>query len=325
MKIERDNIQFEPAVFHCDVEGLDTQKVYVMNGGGQGDYLLEKGGKPLQLINVREGQMARDLQVENKFRVPAGVSARLLICNHTASRHPFYTHTINHIILEEGAHLEVLIMQNEHNASQHILETRVEQARNSSFSCTAATLYGGVIDNRFTAELKGEGACCELNGIFLADGTQKVTNTVRVHHAAPHCSSRQLFKGILDERSIGYFNGHVLVDKGAQKTEAFQSNHNILLTHTAKMFTQPQLEIYADDVKCSHGATIGRIDENALFYLRSRGVSLPEARHLQQFAFAHDVIDRITIDLLRERIASLVEMRLRGELLPCEDCACHCC
>ncbi len=325
MKIENDNLKLASPVFHCDVEGLDTEKVYVMNGNSKGDYTLQSNDKPLQIINVREGATSRDVQIENSFTVPAGVSARLLICNHTASTHQFYTNTLNHIHLAEGAALEVLIMQNEHNASQHTSTMKVMQRKNSSFVCNVATLYGGVIDNRFEVELKGEGANCELNGIFLADGSQRVSNTVHVHHAMPECRSRQLFKGILDDKATGYFNGHVLVDKGAQKTEALQANHNILLTHTAKMFTRPHLEIYADDVKCSHGATIGRIDENALFYLRSRGVSLPEARLLQQYAFAHDVIDRITINLLRERIAALVEMRLRGELLPCGDCACHCC
>ncbi len=311
--------------FYCEVKGLDTEKVYVTNGGKPGSYTLLSPNKPLQLINVRQGGQAREVQAQNTFTVPAHQSAGLLICNHTATYDQFYTTTLNHIYLEEGAQLRVLVMQNEHNGSQHFSTMQVEQGKNSRFTCTVATLYGGVVDNRFEVELQGEGAECELNGIFLSDKEQRVVNTVHVHHAAPKCRSIQLFKGVLNDSATGRFNGHILVDKGAQKTEAFQANHNLLLTHTAKMFTDPHLEIYADDVKCSHGATIGRIDENALFYLRSRGVSLAEARMLQQLAFAHDVIDRITIKPLRERIAALVEMRLRGDLLPCGDCACHCC
>ena len=311
--------------FHCEVEGLDTEKVYRMNGGKSGNYTLLSQDKPLQLISVREGTEAREVRFENNFTIPSGASAKIIICDHTASHHPFITHSFNNIRLEEGARLEILFMQNEHNRSEHRTLTTVEQGRNSYLSCTVATLYGGVVDNSFEVKLVGEGAVCELNGLYLSDQEQRVSNTAKVHHIVGGCLSRQLFKGILDEQAVGAFNGHILVDKGAQKTEAYQSNHNLLLTHTAKIFTQPHLEIYADDVKCSHGATVGRIDENALFYLRSRGVSLPEARHLQQFAFANDVLEKITVLPLRERTSALVEKRLRGELLPCADCARHCC
>ncbi len=323
--MKAESLQLRQHAFHCGVEGLDTEKVYVTNGGKPGNYTLSSPDKPFQLISVREGKQAREVHAQNTFTVPAHRSAGLLICNHTATYDQFYTTTLHRIHLEEGAQLKVLVMQNEHNGSQHVSTMQVEQAKNSRFICTVATLYGGVVDNRFDIELQGGGAECELNGLFLSDQAQRVENTVHVHHAVPGCRSRQLFKGILDNNATGRFNGHILVDKGAQKTEAFQANHNLLLTHTAKMFTNPHLEIYADDVKCSHGATIGRIDEHALFYLRSRGVSLAEARLLQQFAFAHDVIDRITLRPLRERIAALVEMRLRNDLLPCGDCACHCC
>jgi len=324
LRIENDNLKLAADVFHCEVEGLDTERVYMMNGGKSGNYTLLSQDKPLQLISVREGEV-REVCFENRFTIPAGASAKLIFCDHTASEHSFITHSFNNIYLEEGARLEMLFMQNEHNRSEHRTVTRVEQARNSYLSCTVATLYGGLVDNSFEVKLAGEGAVCELNGLYLSDSKQRINNTVKVHHAVGGCLSRQLFKGILDEQAVGSFRGHILVDKGAQKTEAYQANHNLLLTHTAKIFTQPHLEIYADDVKCSHGATVGRIDEHALFYLRSRGVSLPEARHLQQFAFANDVLEKITVAPLRERTSNLVEKRLRGELLPCADCAYHCC
>jgi Fe-S cluster assembly protein SufD len=325
LKVEHLKLRLATNIFHCEVEGLDTEKVYMMNGKKSGNYTLSSQDKPLQIISVREGAGAREASFENCFTVTAGTSAKIIICDHTATEHPFITQSINNIRLEEAARLEILFMQNEHNHSNHRTLTMVEQARNSFLLCTVATLYGGVVENNFEVKLAGEGAACELNGLYLSDKEQKVNNTLRIHHAVGGCTSRQLFKGILDEQAVGYFNGHIVVDKGAQKTAAYQANHSLLLTRTAKMFTRPHLEIYADDVKCSHGATIGRIDENALFYLRSRGVSLPEARHLQQFAFANDVLEKITVLPLRERTSALVEKRLRGELLPCADCTCHCC
>ena len=334
MKFDADSLKPIAYVFQCGVEDLAADKIYLLNGRtlqskDKGVVFTTQYGatdeKTMQLISVREGAEAREVTFENQFTIAAGTSAKIIICDHTASEHPFITQSINNIRLEEHAHLEILFMQNEHNRSEHRTITTVEQGSNSFFSCTVVTLYGGVVDNSFEVKLAGEGAACELNGLYLSDSKQRINNTVKVNHAVGECFSRQLFKGILDEQAVGFFNGHILVDKGAQKTEAYQANHSLLLTHTAKMFTQPHLEIYADDVKCSHGATIGRIDENALFYLRSRGVSLPEARHLQQFAFANDVLEKITVLPLRERTSALVEKRLRGELLPCADCTCHCC
>jgi Fe-S cluster assembly protein SufD len=281
--------------------------------------------RPVQIISVREGQAFPAAQVRNTVTVEAGASASLILCDHTTSEFAFVTETRNEFHLAEGARLHILMMQNEHNAATHTTTIKVRQAAHSVFSCTVVMLHGGTIENRFEVTLQGEQAECALNGLFLCDEAQRVTNTVQVRHAVSWCRSKQLFKGLLNDRATGYFNGHIHVDKDAQKTEAIQENHNILLAPAAKMYIQPHLEIYADDVKCTHGATIGRIDENALFYLRSRGIGLAEAQFLQQFAFAHDVIERITLPPLRERIADLVGKRLRGELHPCAGCARHCC
>ncbi|MDR2448342.1 MAG: Fe-S cluster assembly protein SufD [Prevotellaceae bacterium] len=321
--------------FYCDVPGLDTEKIYLMNGAGVGKNTGEQGvrldfnhsqtPKPIQIISVREGHAFPEVQVRNTVTVEAGVSASLILCDHTTSDFAFVTETWNEFHLAEGAQLRILMMQNEHNTSTHTTNIKVQQEKHSFFSCTLITLHGGTIENRFEVTLQGEQAECALNGLFLCDGAQRITNAVRVRHAVSSCRSNQLFKGLLDDRAVGYFNGHIRVDKDAQKTEAMQENHNMLLAPAAKMYIQPHLEIYADDVKCAHGATIGRIDENALFYLRSRGISLAEAQFLQQFAFAHDVIERITLPPLRERIADLVGKRLRGELHPCAGCARHCC
>ena len=144
-------------------------------------------------------------------------------------------------------------------------------------------------------------------------------------HAYPNCKSNQLFKGVLDDYATGAFNGRVLVRKDAQKTEAFQANNNILLTDDADINTKPQLEIYADDVKCSHGATVGQLDEDALFYLRARGIEKKEAKLLLMYAFAHDVLKNIHVPALQERIQDLVDKRLRGELSRCNSCQMNCC
>lgn len=172
--------------------------------------------------------------------------------------------------------------------------------------------------------MNGEGAETNALGLFLEDKMQHVDNFTVIEHKAPNCHSNQHYKGVLDDMATGAFNGKIHVFPDAQKTEAFQSNNNILLTDTARMHTKPQLEIYADDVKCSHGATVGQLDEDALFYLQSRGIPRAESRLLLMDAFAHDVISRITHPSLQERISDLVSKRLRGELSRCNNCAMNC-
>ncbi|MBA7541143.1 FeS cluster assembly protein SufD [subsurface metagenome] len=181
-------------------------------------------------------------------------------------------------------------------------------------------MHGGLIRNNVFAKLNGEGAENKTYGIFFCDDHQHVANFTHIHHSEPYCQSDQLFKGILDEESTGSFNGKILVDKYAVKTQAFQRNNNILLSKKAKMNTKPQLEIYNDDVKCSHGATIGQLDNDALFYLRSRGIGYNEARHLLMYAFANEVIDKINLEPLKDRMNNMIEKRLRGELSRCENC-----
>jgi Fe-S cluster assembly protein SufD len=151
-----------------------------------------------------------------------------------------------------------------------------------------------------------------------------VDNQVFVDHAFPNCQSSELFKGIVDDSARAVFNGHILVRPDAQKTNAYQNNKNILLTDKATVNSQPFLEIYADDVKCSHGATVGQLDETAMFYLRSRGISIENSRMLLMYAFAAEIINHITIEPLKIRIDDMVKKRLRGELSVCEQCVLHC-
>jgi Fe-S cluster assembly protein SufD len=172
--------------------------------------------------------------------------------------------------------------------------------------------------------MNGRGAEANVYGLYLMDRKQHVDNRVFVEHAVPDCTSSELFKGILDDEASGVFNGHILVQRDAQRTNAYQQNRNILLTDKATMNTRPFLEIYADDVKCSHGATVGQLDAEALFYIRSRGICMASARLLLMYAFAAEVIGKMTLEPLKSRIDEMVKQRLRGELHICEHCVLHC-
>ena len=183
------------------------------------------------------------------------------------------------------------------------------------------TLHNGTSRNTTEVLLAGEGAEINLCGMAIADKNQHVDNNTVIDHAVPNCTSNELFKYVLDDQSVGAFAGLVLVRPDAQHTSSQQTNRNLCATREARMYTQPQLEIYADDVKCSHGATVGQLDENALFYMRQRGIPAREARLLLMFAFVNEVIDTIRLDALKDRLHLLVEKRFRGELNKCQGCA----
>jgi Fe-S cluster assembly protein SufD len=189
----------------------------------------------------------------------------------------------------------------------------VQQHRSSRFSSHSITLGGGLVRNDVNAVLDGEDCECTLNGLYLADGQQLVDNHTRIDHSKPNCVSHELYKGILHGKARGVFNGKIYVHPDAQQTDAKQTNQVLLLSPDAMIDTKPQLEIYADDVKCTHGATIGQLQEEAIFYLRSRGIDLEAARSLLTFAFANDIIRRIQIDGLR---AELEDVLLAAHHLP---------
>lgn len=281
--------------------------------------------QPLQIIHTRHAENTALLSYSNSVSLSPRSQATLLVCDHTLSPDAFFTESRTVIDVGVDARIEVVWMQSEHSRSQHRSTIHIRQQAGSAVACTVVTLHGARIENTIDVALTGAHADCRASGLFLIDGQQQFGATVTIRHEVGHCRSNQLFKGIVDNEAVGRFYGRVIVAPDAQKTEAYQANNNLLLTRSAKMYTQPQLEIYADDVRCSHGATIGRLDEQALFYLRSRGVSLKEARLLQQTGFVQDVLDSIHILPLRERIAELVEKRLRGEYSRCADCELHCC
>ena len=280
--------------------------------------------KPVQIVNLVQSDEDMFNQHRNLIIVEKGAEFSIIICDHTLSPKKFLTNAVTEVFVGENAHFDMIRVQNEHNAAGKITHTFIHQERNSVTSSNNMTLHGGLIRNNTYHFLGGENAETNSCGLFLSDKWQHVDNYVDVDHAFPNCTSTQLFKGVLDDMSTGAFNGRILVRPDAQKTLAYQKNNNILLTDDAKMDTKPQLEIYADDVKCSHGATVGQLDENAMFYLRSRGIDKREAKLMLMFGFAHEVIQNIKVEPLRERMDNLVMQRLRGELSRCASCVVKC-
>jgi Fe-S cluster assembly protein SufD len=263
-------------------------------------------------------------QHRNLIIVEENADITLIICDHTLSPQKFLTNAVTEVYVGQNAHFDIIRVQNEHNNACKITHTFIHQEKDSTASSNNITLHGGLIRNSTYHYLQGEGSESLSFGLYLADKWQHIDNFVNVEHLAPNCRSNQLFKGVLDDMSTAAFNGRIFVARDAQGTAAYQKNNNILLTDDAKMDTKPQLEIYADDVKCSHGATVGQIDENAMFYLQSRGIDRREARLMLMFGFAHEVLQNIRIEPLRERMDNLVMQRLKGELSRCASCMVKC-
>jgi Fe-S cluster assembly protein SufD len=280
--------------------------------------------RPVQVVNLVQADNDTFNQPRNLIIAEKNSKFSIIICDHTLAPQKFLTNAVTEVFVGENAHFDIIRVQNEHNNACKITNTFIHQEKNSVTSSNNITLHGGLIRNNTYHYLGGEGAESYSYGLFLADKWQHIDNFVNVDHAFPHCTSNQLFKGVLDDMSTGAFNGRILVRPDAQGTFAYQKNNNILLTDDAKMDTKPQLEIFADDVKCSHGATIGQLDDDALFYLQSRGINKREARLMLMFGFAHEVIQNIKIEALRERMDNLVMQRLKGELSRCASCLVKC-
>ncbi|PLX22312.1 MAG: Fe-S cluster assembly protein SufD [Marinilabiliales bacterium] len=281
--------------------------------------------KPIQIINILMDEEEGFTQHRNLYILEENSQASVVVCDHTLSTPNFLTNSVSEFYIGENASLDYSRMQNEHNGSKQVSHLFFSQQRNSRVNANTVTLHGGLIRNNVNVLLNGEGCENSTYGLYLTDKGQHIDNYVFMDHAYPNCTSNQLFKGVLDDFATGAFNGKVLVRKDAQKTLAFQANNNILLTDDTDINTKPQLEIYADDVKCSHGATVGQLDEDAMFYLRARGIPQKEAKLLLMYAFANDVIKAIQVPALQERIQDLVDKRLRGELSRCNSCQMHCC
>jgi Fe-S cluster assembly protein SufD len=222
----------------------------------------------------------------------------------------YFTNVVSEIRGGENAILTHYRLQQESQEAFHIATVQAHLRRSSNFSSHSIALGGALVRNDVTAALAGEGSECTLNGLYMVTGHQQVDNHTRIDHEKPHCRSRELYKGILDGKSKGIFNGKIFVHKAAQKTDAKQTNKNLLLSEDAVINTKPQLEIYADDVKCTHGSTIGQLDQDAMFYLRSRGIGLQAARRLLTYAFASEIITQIKIEPVRTQLDNLLTTRL---------------
>ncbi len=281
--------------------------------------------KPLQIINMLLDEESLMVQHRNLFIFEEGSQANIVLCDHTLSEHDFLTNSVTEVFAGKNAHFDLTKMQNEHNNAVQLSSTFIHQERDSKVTTNTITLHGGMIRNNVQVHMADEGCENQTFGIYLSDRNQHIASHTIVEHAKPNCISNQKFKGVLDDVATGAFNGRILVKEDAQNTLAYQTNNNILLTDAATMNTKPQLEIYADDVKCSHGATVGQLDETALFYLRSRGIAEKEARLLLMYAFADEIINEIRVPVLKERVEHLVDKRLRGELSRCNNCSMNCC
>ena len=228
----------------------------------------------------------------------------------TLANDTYFTNTVSEIVLGENAVVEHVKFQNESTKAFHIGSTYVQQSRSSNYTSHVISMGGSLVRNNVFAVLDGEGAESTLNGLYLGTDNQHIDNHTTIDHAKPHCNSHELYKGILNGKSKGVFNGKIKVRKDAQKTDAKQTNKNLVLSDNASVDTKPQLEIFANDVKCTHGATIGQLDEEAIFYLRSRGVDLKKARDMLIYAFANDVLSRISIEPLKEKLHIITHDRL---------------
>ncbi len=277
----------------------------------------------MQLIKILNQP---DIMVNTRNLIVLGKNSKLtfLHCDDSVNHHAGLTNTVNEFYLHENAELELYKLQNLNDESVLLNQSYIHQEANSRLKVNIQTLNGGMVRNEITNFLNGSGAESEIMGLYLMDKQQHIDNQILVKHNAPHCNSHQLFKGIMDDEATGVFNGFIYVARDAQKTNAFQRNNNVLLKTTAHIDTQPQLEIYADDVKCSHGATVGQLDSEGMFYLMQRGIPFEDARMLLLYAYADEVISKISIEALRVSIEDMVKRRLRGELSICDRCVLHC-
>ena len=276
--------------------------------------------RAIQIINILRSDV--DLMVNRRVLivVEEGAEVKFLFCDHAADDRNFLATQVIEAYVGPNAKLDLYCLEETHNKNVRVSNVYIQQERDSRVNHNVITLHNGTTRNKLNLDLVGEGAECYCSGCVIADKRQHVDNNTLITHHAAHCTSRELYKYVLDDESTGAFAGRVLVKPGAQKTESQMTNQNLTATKTARMYTQPMLEIYADDVKCTHGSTVGQLNDAALFYMQQRGISRREARLLLQNAFINEVIDHMQLEPLRDRLHYLVEKRFRGELNKCEGC-----
>lgn len=276
--------------------------------------------KPIQIVNIMHSGADLMAFPRNMVILGENAQAKILMCEHTAADYKYLLSGVTEVYVDRNAVFDIYNIQNQHNLTTNVSSIFIKQKEHSSVLTHNLTLHTGVTRNNIHIHMDDEHCEAHVYGLFISDKNQHVDNFSYIDHAKPNCFSEELFKGVLDDASTAAFAGKIMVRKDAQKTNAFQRNDNLLLTDTAKMYTKPMLEIYADDVKCSHGATVGQLDKKAMFYLRSRGIGIEEARILLMYAFAYEAVEKIRVEAVRDQIKNLVEAVFRGELNKCDSC-----
>ena len=287
-----------------------------------------KMDRAIQVINILKAtpsnaqKVVPDLMVNRRVLIvlEEGAEMKMLFCDHAADDKNFLATQVIEAYVGDNASLDLYCLEETHAKNVRVSNVYIDQQANSRVNHNVITLHNGTTRNKLNLTFSGEGAECQCYGCVIADKQQHVDNNTLIVHKVPHCTSNELYKYVLDDKAVGAFAGRVLVEHGAQKTTSQMTNQNLTATKEARMFTQPMLEIYADDVKCAHGSTVGQLNDAALFYMRQRGISLDEAKLLLQNAFINEVIDHMALEPLRDRLHYLVEKRFRGELNKCEGC-----
>ena len=287
-----------------------------------------KVDRAIQVINILKAtpqnaqRQVPDLMVNRRVLIilEEGAELKMLFCDHTADDRNFLATQVIEAYVGENASLDLYCLEETHYKNVRVSNVYIDQQANSRVNHNVITLHNGITRNKLDLTFSGEGAECQCYGCVIADKQQHVDNNTLITHKVPHCTSNELYKYVLDDQSTGAFAGRVLVEHGAQKTSSQMTNQNLTATKEARMYTQPMLEIYADDVKCAHGSTVGQLNDAALFYMRQRGISIDEAKLLLQNAFINEVIDHMQLEPLRDRLHYLVEKRFRGELNKCAGC-----
>ena len=287
-----------------------------------------KVDRAIQVINILKAtpsnaqRQVPDLMVNRRVLIilEEGAEIKMLFCDHAADDRHFLTTQVIEAYVGNNASLDLYCLEETHHKNVRVSNVYIDQGRDSRVNHNVITLHNGTTRNKLDLTFSGEGAECQCFGCVIADKQQHVDNNTLITHKVPHCTSNELYKYVLDDKAVGAFAGRVLVEHGAQKTVSQMTNQNLTATKEARMYTQPMLEIYADDVKCAHGSTVGQLNDAALFYMRQRGISLQEAKLLLQNAFINEVIDHMQLEPLRDRLHYLVEKRFRGELNKCDGC-----
>ena len=282
-----------------------------------------KVDRTIQVINILKAPNQGNQMMVNRrvlIILEEGAELKMLFCDHTADDRNFLATQVIEAYVGENASLDLYCLEETHYKNVRVSNVYIDQQRDSRVNHNVITLHNGITRNKLDLTFSGEGAECQCYGCVIADKEQHVDNNTLITHKVPHCTSNELYKYVLDDKAQGAFAGRVLVEHGAQKTVSQMTNQNLTATKEARMYTQPMLEIYADDVKCAHGSTVGQLNDAALFYMRQRGISLQEAKLLLQNAFINEVIDKMQLEPLRDRLHHLVEKRFRGELNKCEGC-----